>query len=106
MSSLWKCEAHDWCDDRIALLEDTLREARDVIVMQKDHLEGLCEREVMWFGPALDFDASAYELWEAMTQDAEERGEGRVAATERLCVQYAWESAPARLPSPEAHDTP
>lgn len=89
-------EVHDWCDDRIQVLTDTLVEARDQIIAQNDHLHGLMDREVFWFGPVLAHDAAALEVWEAMTQDAEERGEGQVMVLERLCSQVAWRvSAPA-----------
>lgn len=80
--------------ERERVLTETLIEARDQLVELADAVREIDERPTYYaFGDLPWAGDDAWEMWEAMVQDAEDRGEGHALAREVNLLHVRWGAA-------------
>jgi hypothetical protein len=85
--------ADGYATEREHILTETLIEARDTIVDLKAYIDSLNETGVYVFGPPPMPDPAAWEVYDALMQDAEDRGEGTTVTRIGLLTFVAWRPA-------------
>jgi hypothetical protein len=79
-----------YATDRERVLTETLIEARDQLVELHDYVESLVDTGVYVFGPPPTPDKAAWDLYDAIMSDAQDRGEGELVTREGLLTFIGW----------------
>jgi hypothetical protein len=87
--------AEHYATERERVLTERLVEARSALADLADYIDALNETGVYVFGPPPMPDPAAWELYDAIMQDAEDRGEGTTVTRMGVLTFIGWRPSPS-----------